>query len=202
MEADRVVRRTWRPSPGKDRRSSQATSEAHQDQNSRRVLVRSGAGMTRLPPLIYWMSLRGYVRLASCSIIRPRGSHEIWYNPATHRRTTVPNHPGTIPRGTLHAIIREAGLSVDEFVLNLLPSALSTSLPPRRVAWDDRMVVLVERTAAGGSDPTRQIDRLVDELYELTDEEIAVVEGEKKPSRFRRHEAGSRHGKERLRGMM
>mgnify|MGYP003382719721 CR=1 FL=1 len=45
-----------------------------------------------------------------------KGSHEIWYNPATHQRTTVPNHPGSIPRGALRAIIREAGLSVDEFL--------------------------------------------------------------------------------------
>lgn len=45
-----------------------------------------------------------------------KGSHEIWYNPATHRRTVVPNHPGKdIPRGTLKAIIEQAGLSVEEF---------------------------------------------------------------------------------------
>lgn len=46
-----------------------------------------------------------------------KGSHEIWYNPMTKRRTTIPNHPGVdIPKGTLRAIIKEAGLSVDEFV--------------------------------------------------------------------------------------
>ncbi len=28
------------------------------------------------------------------------GSHEIWWNPATSHRTTVPNHPGDIPQGT------------------------------------------------------------------------------------------------------
>jgi predicted RNA binding protein YcfA (HicA-like mRNA interferase family) len=47
-----------------------------------------------------------------------KGSHEIWYNPQTHRRTTVPNHPGDIHRGTLRAIIRETGLTVDEFLGN------------------------------------------------------------------------------------
>lgn len=45
-----------------------------------------------------------------------KGSHEIWYNPQTHRYTTVPHHPGNLPRGTLRAIIREAGLTVDEFL--------------------------------------------------------------------------------------
>ncbi len=43
-------------------------------------------------------------------------SHEIWYNPVTKRRTTIPNHPGVdIPKGTLKAIINEAGLTVEEF---------------------------------------------------------------------------------------
>lgn len=27
------------------------------------------------------------------------GSHEIWYNPATDRYTTIPNHPGEMPAG-------------------------------------------------------------------------------------------------------
>jgi len=45
-----------------------------------------------------------------------KGSHEIWYNPSTRRRTVVPNHPGRdIPKGTLRAIIREAGLTIEEF---------------------------------------------------------------------------------------
>ena len=29
------------------------------------------------------------------------GSHEIWYNPATNRYTTLPNHPGDLTRGHL-----------------------------------------------------------------------------------------------------
>ncbi len=45
-----------------------------------------------------------------------KGSHEIWYNPDTHKRTVVPNHPGRdIPKGTLRAIIQQAGFTVDEF---------------------------------------------------------------------------------------
>ena len=46
-----------------------------------------------------------------------KGSHEIWYNPVTHKRTVVPNHPGKdIPKGTLRAIIKEAGLTVEVFL--------------------------------------------------------------------------------------
>jgi len=29
------------------------------------------------------------------------GSHEIWFNSLTKRYTTLPNHPGDIPEGTL-----------------------------------------------------------------------------------------------------
>jgi len=72
--------------------------------------------MTRLPSLTY-REVIARLRQAGFEFDRQaKGSHEIWYNPVTHRRTTVPNHPGIIPRGTLHAIIREAGLSVDEFL--------------------------------------------------------------------------------------
>jgi len=45
-----------------------------------------------------------------------KGSHEIWWNPQTRARTTVPRHPGTLPQGTLRAILRQAGISVNEFL--------------------------------------------------------------------------------------
>ena len=72
--------------------------------------------MSRLPTLTYREVI---IRLRRAGFVfdrQAKGSHEIWYNPDTHRRTTVPNHPGTIARGTLRAIIREAGLSIDEFI--------------------------------------------------------------------------------------
>jgi predicted RNA binding protein YcfA (HicA-like mRNA interferase family) len=45
-----------------------------------------------------------------------KGSHEIWWNPHTRARTTIPHHPGALPEGTVRAILRQAGLSVDEFL--------------------------------------------------------------------------------------
>ena len=45
-----------------------------------------------------------------------KGSHEIWWNPKTRARITVPHHPGDLPEGTLHAILRQAKLSIDEFL--------------------------------------------------------------------------------------
>ena len=44
------------------------------------------------------------------------GSHEIWYNEVTDLYTTVQNHSGDIPEGTLRAILREAGISPNEFL--------------------------------------------------------------------------------------
>ncbi len=44
------------------------------------------------------------------------GSHEIWFNPETKLFTTIPNHTGDIPEGALHAILRQAGISVDDFL--------------------------------------------------------------------------------------
>lgn len=44
------------------------------------------------------------------------GSHEIWFNPETHRYTTIPNHPGDMPEGTLRAILKQAGVEQDRFL--------------------------------------------------------------------------------------
>ena len=46
------------------------------------------------------------------------GSHEIWYNEQTNLYTTIPNHPGDIPEGTLRAILKQAGISLDGFLKN------------------------------------------------------------------------------------
>jgi len=45
-----------------------------------------------------------------------RGSHQIWRQPASGRRTTVPRHPGDLPEGTVAAIVKQAGLTVDKFL--------------------------------------------------------------------------------------
>ncbi|MDM9384283.1 type II toxin-antitoxin system HicA family toxin [Chlorogloeopsis sp. ULAP01] len=44
------------------------------------------------------------------------GSHEIWFNPDTKRYTTIPNHSGDMPEGTLRAILGQAGIYPDEFI--------------------------------------------------------------------------------------
>ena len=45
------------------------------------------------------------------------GSHEIWFNANANRYTTIPNHPGDMPEGTLRAILRQAGIEPEDFLL-------------------------------------------------------------------------------------
>jgi predicted RNA binding protein YcfA (HicA-like mRNA interferase family) len=44
------------------------------------------------------------------------GSHEIWFNSDTNRYTTIPNHPGDMPEGTLRAILKQANIAPDDFL--------------------------------------------------------------------------------------
>ena len=44
------------------------------------------------------------------------GSHEIWYNPGIDKYATIPNHSGDMPEGTLRAILKQAGISPEEFL--------------------------------------------------------------------------------------
>jgi len=44
------------------------------------------------------------------------GSHKIWYNKSTGRYTTIPNHTGDMPQGTLSAILKQAGISSEDFI--------------------------------------------------------------------------------------
>lgn len=44
------------------------------------------------------------------------GSHEIWFNSETKRFTTIPNHAGDLPEGTLRAILKQADIDAEEFL--------------------------------------------------------------------------------------
>lgn len=44
------------------------------------------------------------------------GSHEIWRNVQTEKFTTIPNHPGDMPEGTLRAILKQANISTEDFL--------------------------------------------------------------------------------------
>lgn len=52
-------------------------------------------------------------------VIRIVGSHYQLFNESTRRHTTVPLGSGDLPRGTVSAIIHQAGLSREEFLKRL-----------------------------------------------------------------------------------
>lgn len=53
---------------------------------------------------------------AGFSVKRHTGSHVILYKEGLNRPLTVPIHTKDLPIGTLRAIIRQANLTIDEFL--------------------------------------------------------------------------------------
>ena len=73
--------------------------------------------MTRLPAVTPADVIRA-LQKAGFVVARIRGSHHILiHRDDPSRITNVPGHGShDLPRGTLRAIIRQAGMTVDEFV--------------------------------------------------------------------------------------
>jgi predicted RNA binding protein YcfA (HicA-like mRNA interferase family) len=44
------------------------------------------------------------------------GSHEVWRHRETGRKVTLPHHARDLAEGTLRAVLREAGIDVEEFL--------------------------------------------------------------------------------------
>jgi len=70
--------------------------------------------MSKLPRVSGRECVRALVRAGFC-VRRQEGSHIILRHDAPFAQVVVPDHP-ELDRGTLRAIIRQTGLSVDEFV--------------------------------------------------------------------------------------
>jgi predicted RNA binding protein YcfA (HicA-like mRNA interferase family) len=70
--------------------------------------------LTRLPVVSGRDAIRAFGRLGYV-VDHHRGSHvTLGQNEAPHRRLVVPDHR-TVAKGTLRALIREAGLTVEQF---------------------------------------------------------------------------------------
>ena len=72
--------------------------------------------MGRLAGLKYRQIIKKLKKLGFGFDRQAAGSHEIWFNAATSKYTTIPNHPGDMPEGTLRAILRQADITTDQFL--------------------------------------------------------------------------------------
>ena len=71
--------------------------------------------MGRLAGFNYRQVIKKLKKLGFVFDRQAAGSHEIWYNAVTRQYTTIPNHPGDLPEGTLRAILKQADVSPDLF---------------------------------------------------------------------------------------
>lgn len=70
--------------------------------------------MSRLPTVTPRQVVRALKR-AGFEEHHQRGSHLYLRHPETRRMTSVPMHPGDLPRGTLRAILRQVEITPDDF---------------------------------------------------------------------------------------
>jgi predicted RNA binding protein YcfA (HicA-like mRNA interferase family) len=70
--------------------------------------------MSRLPSISGRECVRALEK-AGFTVVRQKGSHIVMRRENPFAQTVVPDH-AELDRGTLRSIIRQAGLSVDEFV--------------------------------------------------------------------------------------
>ena len=70
--------------------------------------------MSRLPTVKPRQVVRALKR-AGFEKHHQRGSHVYLRHPETGRMTSVPMHPGDLPRGTLRAILHQVGITPEAF---------------------------------------------------------------------------------------
>jgi predicted RNA binding protein YcfA (HicA-like mRNA interferase family) len=71
--------------------------------------------MSRLPTLKPKEVLAALQR-AGFDVVRVRGSHYQLLNPITKSRVTVPHHTRDLTRATLSSILKQTGMSIDDFL--------------------------------------------------------------------------------------
>jgi predicted RNA binding protein YcfA (HicA-like mRNA interferase family) len=68
----------------------------------------------RLPTVTAKQTLKALLR-AGFIEEHQRGSHLSLYHPLTHKQTTIPMHGGDLNRSLLKAILKQAGITEEEF---------------------------------------------------------------------------------------
>lgn len=72
--------------------------------------------MGKLSGFKYWEIVKKLKNFGFIFYRQAAGSHEIWYNEKTGKFTTIPNHTGDMPEGTLRAILKQADINPNDFV--------------------------------------------------------------------------------------
>mgnify|MGYP001149042896 CR=1 FL=1 len=72
--------------------------------------------MRREPPVLRPKQIAAALEKAGFEVARQTGSHAIMYKTDIRHPISILLHPGDLPRGTLKAIIRQAGLTMGEFL--------------------------------------------------------------------------------------
>jgi len=69
-----------------------------------------------MPKLPSWTSkqLMKFLKGNGFVLDHTTGSHYIFYHPSSKKRVVVPYHTSSLSKGTLRAILRQAGISKDE----------------------------------------------------------------------------------------
>ena len=73
--------------------------------------------MGRLSGFTYREIIKRLKKSGFSFVRQAAGSHEIWYNGQSGYFTTIPNHPGHMPEGTLRAILKQANITPEEFLM-------------------------------------------------------------------------------------
>ena len=71
--------------------------------------------MPKLPSIKPRELIKSFEKLGYI-VDRQKGSHVILYHPSTKIRLTIPMHIKDVPNGTLLAIIKQAGLTKEDFL--------------------------------------------------------------------------------------
>ena len=70
-------------------------------------------------PVVTPQKLAKALEKSGFELIRVKGSHYYYYNPRTEKIAVVPFHSKDLRKGTLHAILNDADISLEE-LLDLL----------------------------------------------------------------------------------
>ena len=72
--------------------------------------------MRRGLPVLTPKQVISVLEKAGFEVRRQTGSHVIMYKSGIRHPISIPQHPKDLPKGTLRAIIRQSGFTVQEFI--------------------------------------------------------------------------------------